>query len=88
MWQCEKCSANLLDSTPECPVCQIPEESAEIHAIRHRHEPEIDDSSKYCFWSVIGILFPPLGLIMLLTFLLTPSDKSKPNDDQKAPPPP
>ena len=37
---------------------------------------EIEASSKFWLWLALGVLFPPRGLITLLTFLLTPRDKS------------
>ena len=70
MWRCKKCNANLLDGTAECPVCQLP--AGVAAAVK---PTEIEPSSKFWLWVLVGILFPPLGIIMLLTFLLTPSKK-------------
>lgn len=78
MWRCNSCNANLLDSTTECPVCKLPPDSAS--AINPR---EIEASSKFWLWVAVGVLFPPLGLMMLLAKVLTPretidSDTQKP----------
>jgi hypothetical protein len=70
MWRCPKCHANLLDNTRECPVCQLSPDQA---AVVRPASPE--PSSKFWFWVLVGVLIPPLGLVMLLTYLLTPPDK-------------
>lgn len=69
MWRCSQCHANLLEGTRECPVCQLPAEAAAV--VR---PSEVESSSKFWLWLLIGILIPPLGLIMLLTVLLTPKE--------------
>jgi hypothetical protein len=66
MWRCQKCNANLLGGTPECPVCKLPSDAASMV-----NPTEIEASSKFWLWLALGVLFPPLGLIMLLTLLLT-----------------
>ncbi len=73
MWRCRKCNSNLLDETTECPVCKLPAEAGEV-----LYPAEIEPSSKFWFWLVIGVLIPPIGLLVLLVFVaqkLTPNSR-------------
>jgi hypothetical protein len=80
MRRCKQCGSNLLDSTLECPVCNLPSETAAAvkSGIDIGPPRGIDRRSKFFLWFMVGVMFPPLGLVMLIVYLLSPSEpKSK-----------
>jgi hypothetical protein len=76
MWRCEKCGSNLLETTTVCPVCKFT--PAEREAMQ-RPNPAQPEANFAWIWA-IGILFPPLGLMLAFVWLiywLTPRDETK-----------
>jgi hypothetical protein len=66
MWRCEKCGSNLLASTTTCPVCQLAPTAREA---LERPTPAQHDAI-YAWICAVGILFPPLVLMLAFVWLI------------------